>query len=37
VNGHVFDFGDNFEEALPTRSVMVLQSLGGTGEGRVTA
>ena len=37
VRGRAFDFGSLPEEALPARSVMLLQSLGGTGEGRVTA
>ena len=37
VRGRAFDFSSLPEETLPARSVMLLQSLGGTGEGRVTA
>jgi hypothetical protein len=37
AKGQVFDFGDILEEAMPARSVMLLQSLSGTGEMRVTS
>lgn len=37
AKGQVFNFGDILEEAMPARSVMLLQSLGGTGEMRVTS